>query len=116
MIRTVEKQAFYTLVLAERVAIWSVANGVSFVSCREHLEWGMALHIQEDVLTPDQLRTAVKRRFSEAERYRNYFLSLDSRCKFAVWHALPNFLGSDMSLEEIRRRQFILTGLEHLMS
>jgi hypothetical protein len=115
MIRVAEKQAFYTQVLAERAAIWPVAKGVSFVSCREHLEWGIALHIREDVLTPDQLRTALRRRFSEAERYWDYYLSLDSRCKFAIWHALPKHPDSDIFLKEILRRQLCLTGLEHLM-
>jgi hypothetical protein len=114
MIRVVEKQTFYTQVLAERAAIWSVATGVSFVSCRKHLEWGIALHIQEDVLTPDQLRTALRRRFSESERYKDYLLSLDSRCEFSIWHALPRHSDSDIFLEEILHRQLSLAGLEHL--
>jgi hypothetical protein len=79
MIRVSEKAAFYAHLAAERTAFWPVAAGVAFVSRREHRDWGIALHIEGHALRPEQLRDALQRRFSQAERFNDYFLFLDVR-------------------------------------
>ena len=114
MIRVMEKHAFYTRLLAGQAATWSIAEGVCFASCREHLEWGMALRIQRGVLSGEQTRQILARRFTDAERYQNYLLSLDPRCGFAIWHALPTLSESVKSLDGIQQQQLVLAGLEYL--
>ncbi len=53
MIEVEEKTAFYYNVAAQSPAVWPVANGVSFVSRREHHDWGIALHIEGRALRPE---------------------------------------------------------------
>ncbi|MBD1554533.1 type III secretion protein HrpV [Pseudomonas typographi] len=115
MIRVAEKEAFYTHLMAERAATWPVAAGVFFASAREHQHWGMALQVEGAVLTPAQLRQALARRFGDPERYSEYFLFLDSRRNFVIWHALPEPLAAGMALDAIRNAQLTLAGLEHLL-
>ncbi|WP_296187453.1 type III secretion protein HrpV [Pseudomonas sp. UBA1879] len=114
MIRVSEKTAFYAHVTAERAAIWPVATGVSFVSRREHRDWGIALHIEGRALRPEQLRDALERRFSQAEVFNDYFLFLDVQRDFVVWHAVPDASPSPTSLDSIRQHELMLAGLEHL--
>jgi hypothetical protein len=114
MKRVADKEVFYEHLLQERSAAWLVATGVSFVSCREHCCWGMALHVEGRVLIPEQLRHALSRRFGEAERYSGYFLFLDARQDFFIWRALPTACSVEMSLEDIRHAQLTLAGFEHL--
>ncbi|MFJ3485273.1 type III secretion protein HrpV [Pseudomonas sp. NPDC090202] len=114
MIRVSEKTAFYAHVVAERAAIWPVANGVAFVSRREHQDWGIALHIEGRALRPEQLRDALERRFVQAERFNDYFLFLDVQRDFVVWHAVSTTSESPVTLDSIRRHELLLAGLEHL--
>lgn len=114
MIRVSEKTAFYAHVAAERAAIWPVANGVAFVSRREHRDWGIALHIEGRALRPEQLRDALERRFSQAEVFNEYFLFLDVQRDFVVWHAVPGLSESSASLDSIRQHELMLAGLDHL--
>ncbi|MCI3944158.1 negative regulator of hrp expression HrpV [Pseudomonas syringae] len=114
MIEVMEKTAFYAQVVAQSPAVWPVANGVAFVSRREHQDWGIALHIEGRALRPEQLREALQRRFVEAERFSRYFLFLDVRRDFVVWHAIKQTPDSFASLDEIRRYELTLAGLDHL--
>lgn len=114
MIRVSEKAAFYAHLAAERTAIWPVAAGVAFVSRREHRDWGIALHIEGRALRPEQLRDALQRRFSQAERFNDYFLFLDVQRDFVVWHAVPQMPDSQTRLDSIRQHELILAGLDHL--
>jgi hypothetical protein len=114
MIQVSEKSAFYAHVAAERSAIWPVAAGIAFVSRREHRDWGIALHIEGRALKPKQLRDALERRFSQTELFNDYFLFLDVQRDFVVWHAVPGSSESAASLDEIRRHELMLAGLEHL--
>ncbi|CAM3058450.1 type III secretion protein HrpV [Pseudomonas floridensis] len=114
MIEVTEKVAFYTQVAAQNPAVWPVANGVAFVSRREYHDWGIALHIEGRALRPEQLREALQLRFSEAERFNNYFLFLDIQRDFVVWHAVSDAPDSVTNLDEIRRHELILAGLDHL--
>jgi hypothetical protein len=109
-----QKQAFYEHVAAESVAAWPVATGVTFVSRREHQDWGIALHVENLVLSPEQLRDALERRFVEAERYNNYFLFLNVQQDFVVWHASPQVSDPVNSMDDICREQLLLAGLSHL--
>ncbi|KTB59281.1 hypothetical protein [Pseudomonas syringae] len=114
MIEVTEKSAFYAQVAAQNPAVWPVANGVAFVSRREHHDWGIALHIEGRALRPEQLREALQRRFIEAERFNHYFLFLDVRRDFVVWRAVNATPDAFVSLDEIRRHELMLAGLEHL--
>ncbi|MCD5993877.1 type III secretion protein HrpV [Pseudomonas sp. CDFA 602] len=114
MIEVTEKVAFYTQVASQSPAVWPVANGVAFVSRREHHDWGIALHIEGRALRPEQLREALQLRFSEAERFSNYFLFLDVQRDFVVWHAVSDAPNSVTNLDDIRRHELILAGLDHL--
>ncbi|WP_024644003.1 hypothetical protein [Pseudomonas syringae] len=114
MIEVTEKSAFYAQVAAQNPAVWPVANGVAFVSRREHHDWGIALHIEGHALRPEQLREALQRRFMEAERFNHYFLFLDVRRDFVVWRAVNATPDAYISLDEIRRHELMLAGLEHL--
>lgn len=114
MIRVSEKSAFYAQVAAEQAAVWPVAAGISFVSRREHQDWGIALHIESRSLKPQQLRTALERRFTQSHLFPDYFLFLDSQRDFVVWHATPMGSGSHVSLDDIRQHQLLLAGLDHL--
>ncbi|AHG42312.1 negative regulator of hrp expression HrpV [Pseudomonas syringae CC1557] len=114
MIEVTEKSAFYAQVAAQNPAVWPVANGVAFVSRREHHDWGIALHIEGRALRPEQLREALQRRFMEAERFNHYFLFLDVRRDFVVWRAVNATPDAYISLDEIRRHELMLAGLEHL--
>lgn len=114
MIEVKEKKAFYTQVAAQAPAVWPVASGVAFVSRREHQNWGIALHIEGRALRPEQLREALQLRFSEAERFNDYFLFLDVQRDFVVWHAVSDAPNAVTNLDEIRRHELILAGLEHL--
>jgi hypothetical protein len=115
MIRVADKDAFYTQVLAERSATWLIAKGIWFVSCREHRHWGMALHVESQALSPEQLKQALVRRFREVDRYDQYFLFFDTRQDFVIWHALPDSPKERISLDPIRNAQLTLAGLEHLL-
>jgi hypothetical protein len=115
MIRVADKHAFYTQVLAERSAAWLIDKGVCFVSCREHRNWGMALHVESQALSPEQLKQALVRRFREVDRYDQYFLFFDTRQDFVIWHALPEPPREGLSLDPIRAAQLTLAGLEHLL-
>ncbi len=53
-------------------------------------------------------------RFSEAERFRNYFLFLDVQRDFVVWHAVSDAPDAVTNLDDIRRHELMLAGLEHL--
>ncbi|MBC3954601.1 MULTISPECIES: hypothetical protein [Pseudomonas] len=114
MIEVKEKKAFYTQVAAQAPAVWPVASGVAFVSRREHQNWGIALHIEGRALRPEQLREALQLRFSEAERFNDYFLFLDVQRDFVVWHAVNDAPNAVTNLDEIRRHELILAGLDHL--
>ena len=114
MIEVEEKTAVYYNVAAQSPAVWPVANGVSFVSRREHHDWGIALHIEGRALRPEQLREALQLRFSEAERFNDYFLFLDMRRDFVVWHAVSDAPYAVTNLDDIRRNELILAGLDHL--
>jgi len=114
MIEVTGKVAFYTQVASQSPAVWPVANGVAFVSRREHHDWGIALHIEGRALRPEQLREALQLRFSEAERFSNYFLFLDVQRDFVVWHAVSDAPNSVTNLDDIRRHELILAGLDHL--
>jgi hypothetical protein len=114
MIEVMEKAAFYAQVVAQNPAIWPVANGVAFVSRREYRDWGIALHIEGRALRPEQLRDALQRRFIEAERFSHYFLFLDVRRDFVVWHAVTETPDSFDSLDDISRHELMLAGLDHL--
>ncbi|TPG88492.1 type III secretion protein HrpV [Pseudomonas caspiana] len=114
MIRVSEKAAFYAKVAAEQAAVWPVAAGISFVSRREHQDWGIALHIESRSFKPQQLRTALERRFTQSHLFPDYFLFLDSQRDFVVWHATPIGSGSQVCLDDIRQHQLLLAGLDHL--
>lgn len=114
MIEVTEKAAFYAQVAARRMAIWPVAQGVTFVSRCEHHDWGIALHIEGRALRPEQLHEALQRRFTQAEQFSHYFLFLDARHDFVVWHAVSDTAASVASLDEIWRHELQLAGLDHL--
>ena len=114
MIEVTEKAAFYAQVAARRAAVWPVAKGVAFVSRCEHSDWGIALHIEGRVLRPEQLQDALQRRFTQAERFSHYFLFLDVRHDFVVWHAVSERAATIANLDEIRRHELQLAGLDHL--
>ncbi len=108
------KTQFYADVIAGRPALWEIAAGVAFCCTRQEcLGWGMALQVDWHSLRPLQLSEALKRRFDNAERYTGYYLFLDSRQAFVVWHCLHEILDSDV-LDEIGTYQLQLVGLEHL--
>jgi uncharacterized protein YbdZ (MbtH family) len=111
MKQVAQKQAFYQHVAAQRNAIWPVADGVSFVSRRENQDWGIALHVENPVMSPEQLRDALERRFVEPDRYSHYFLFLNVQQDFVVWRASSE-IGA--TLEDICHEQLQLAGLEHL--
>lgn len=71
---------------------------------------GIALHIEGRALRPEQLRDALERRFSQAERFNDYFLFLDVQRDFVVWHAVPGLSESQASLDTIRRHELMLAG------
>ncbi|RMM16413.1 Negative regulator of hrp expression HrpV [Pseudomonas syringae] len=50
----------------------------------------------------------------ESERFNHYFLFLDVRRDFVVWHAVNEKPGSYASLDDIRRHELMLAGLDHL--
>ncbi|KAF1006983.1 MAG: hypothetical protein GAK32_02381 [Pseudomonas fluorescens] len=112
MIRVSEKAEFYERVAAGQAAIWPVAHGISFVSRREHHDWGIALHIDSRTLQPQQLRSALERRFTQSHLFPDYFLSLDSQRDFVVWHAAPLTFQGGGALDEICQHQLLLAGLE----
>nr|WP_314483849.1 type III secretion protein HrpV [uncultured Pseudomonas sp.] len=114
MIRVSHKAQFYEQVAAGQVAIWPVASGVSFVSRREHHDWGIALHIDSRTLQPQQLRAALERRFTQAHRFVDYFLFLDGQRDFVVWHAAPVESQGSATLDTIRQHQLMLAGLDYL--
>ncbi len=114
MIEVREKSAFYVQLAAQRPAVWPVAKGVAFVSRREHQDWGIALHIEGRVLSPEQLRDALQRRFSQAERFNRYFLFLDVQHDVIVWRAVNDGPSSAVILDDIRRHQLLLAGLDRL--
>ncbi|NWA02070.1 type III secretion protein HrpV [Pseudomonas gingeri] len=114
MIRVSGKAAFYERVAAEQDAIWPLVSGVSFLSRREHHDWGIALHIEKRALKPQQLRETLERRFTQSHRFPNYFLFLDPQRNFVVWHAVPDSGEGSPSLDQIRQHQLMLAGLEHL--
>ncbi|MBF7143257.1 MULTISPECIES: type III secretion protein HrpV [Pseudomonas] len=116
MIQVAEKGAFYEHLLAEQAATWPIAKGVCFVSCREHRRWGLALQVTGQVLSPQQLRTALARRFREAERFNDYFLFFDARQAFVIWRGLPQGVSPAVPLDDIRSTQLALAGLEHLFN
>lgn len=111
-----QKLAFYEHVAAERSAVWPVASGVTFVSRREHQDWGIALHVENLAMSPEQLRNALERRFVESDRYSDYFLFLNVQQDFVVWHASPDVAGVGNSMDDICREQLQLAGLGHLPS
>jgi hypothetical protein len=114
MIHVADKHVFYEHLLAERAATWEVAEGVCFVSCREHRHWGLALQVAGQKLTPQQLREALAKRFRETERFNDYFLFFDARQALVIWRSLPKGAGAAVPLDEIRGTQLTLAGLEHL--
>ena len=114
MIWVANKQVFYEHLMGERSAVWRVAMGVSFTCCREHCRWGMALHVEGRVLTPEKIRHALTRRFREKERYNEYFFFFDALQDFVIWHALPRAANTEMSLENIRHIQLALVEFEYL--
>jgi hypothetical protein len=114
MIHVPDKQVFYTHLLQQRAATWTVDTGVFFLSCREHCEWGMALRVENQRMPPEQLRHALARRFREAERYNDYRFIFDARQNFVIWRALSDTASTPLSLEGIRRTQLALAGFEHL--
>lgn len=109
-----EKAAFYAQVAARRAALWPIAKGVVFVSRSEHQDWGIALHIEGRALSTDQLHEALQRRFTQAERFRRYFLFLDAQRDLVVWHAVKEGAVSVADLDEVRRHELQLAGLDHL--
>lgn len=111
--RNTDKAQFYAEVVAGRPAIWEIAAGVAFCTRRECLDWGLALQVDWHSLGPSQLGDALERRFDDPERYNDYFLFLDSRRDFVVWHCLPGELDT-AALDEISAHQLQLMGLEHL--
>jgi len=111
MIQVSEKASFYAHVVAERIAMWSVAPGVSFISRAEHCSWGIALHIDSRALMPQQMHDALERRFVQAHLFSDYFVFLNVQRDFVVWHAAPEFGGS---MDDIRERELMLVGLGHL--
>lgn len=110
---TKDKTQFYADVVAGRPAVWEIAAGVAFCTRRECLDWGLALQVDWHTLGPSQLGEALGRRFDEPELYNDYFLFLDSRRDFVVWHSLPGVMDS-AALDEISNHQLQLMGLEHL--
>ncbi|WP_019411298.1 hypothetical protein [Pseudomonas psychrophila] len=114
MIRVSQKAEFYEQVAAEKMAIWPVAAGISFISRREHHDWGIALHIDSRTLQPQQLRGALERRFTQSHLFPDYFLFLDSQRDFVVWHAAPEDGQGNASLDNIRQHQLMLAGLDYL--
>jgi hypothetical protein len=110
---TKDKTQFYADVVAGRPAVWEIAVGVAFCTRRECLDWGLALQVDWHTLGPSQLGEALGRRFGEPERYNDYFLFLDSRRDFVVWHSLPGVM-DNTTLDEISNHQLQLMGLEHL--
>ncbi|MGY2289759.1 type III secretion protein HrpV [Pseudomonas sp. SDO528_S397] len=114
MIRVSQKAEFYEQVSAGQAAVWPVAAGVSFVSRREHHDWGIALHIDSRTLQPQQLRGALERRFTQSHLFPDYFLFLDSQRDFVVWHAAPVTQQGGSTLDNICQHQLMLAGLDHL--
>lgn len=116
MIRVSLKDEFYEQVSAGQPAIWPLASGVSFVSRHEHHDWGIALHIDSRTLKPQQLRGALERRFTQSHLFTDYFMFLDARRDFVVWHTSPTSAFSGHSLDTVCQHQLILVGLDHLHS
>ena len=114
MIEVTEKTAFYAQVAARRAAVWPVAKGVAFVSRCEHSDWGIALHIEGRALRLEQLHDALQRRFTQAERFNHYFLFLDVRHDFVVWHSVSERAVTIANLDEILRHELHLAGLDDL--
>lgn len=115
MIEVKEKAAFFNQLASERAAAWPLAQGVTFFSRREHQSWGIALHVQRRALRPEQLREALQLRFTQAQRFNQYFMLLDVRGDLVVWHAL-SAAPSSAYLEDVQQNQLALVGMEQLIS
>ncbi|WP_437883137.1 type III secretion protein HrpV [Pseudomonas sp. LRF_L74] len=115
MVQVSQKHAFLELAAAECHAVWPLAAGVAFVSRQEHQNWGVALHVENAMLEPQQLRDTLARRFSQADRFHDYFLMLNPQRDFVVWHAAPGPWDQALSLDEICHEELALAGLDHLV-
>ncbi|WP_223536921.1 type III secretion protein HrpV [Pseudomonas sp. GL-B-16] len=109
-----DKQVFYTHLLQQRSVTWPVERGISFIGCREDCHWGMALHVEHQMMPSEQFRHALAQRFGEARRYADYRFIFDPRQDFVIWRALPGVSNAEVSLEGIRRAQLTLAGFGHL--
>lgn len=115
MIQASERRTFLEHAAAERSVVWRLTSGVSFVSRSDHLQWGIALHLQIEALAPDQLREMLTRRFGEADRYHQYFLFLNLQHEMVVWYAISCPENDMTVLDQICQQQLMLAGLDHLL-
>ncbi|MGE8187531.1 negative regulator of hrp expression HrpV [Pseudomonas sp. NPDC086278] len=105
-----DQQRFLNQVSEKRASKWQWAPGIEFVCRQESLGWALMLNIERQAQRPDLFSETLRRRFENAESYEGYYICLDSRRTFVVWHELDHTCQS-AQLQSLVSQLLSLAGL-----
>ncbi|MFP8968068.1 hypothetical protein ACKC9G_15915 [Pokkaliibacter sp. CJK22405] len=111
MLNAMDRDEFVRSALDKVDALITWEPGLAICCQNGQTGWGMALTVQANAQSPDMAQETLSRRFEDAYRFRDCYVSMNGKQTLILWHSWPKYDHEPGTPQRMMENLVALAGL-----